>query len=148
MKILIRASALALLLLPSIALATKEIYVRSKDKIAVRGYDVVSYFTQNSAVKGDSAYSFAYRGASWHFSSKTHLELFKSSPEKYVPQYGGYCAYAAAKSSKAASKPQFFTVYKDKLYLNFGKDVNDKWLRNKDDYIRDADQNWPSVLRR
>ncbi len=58
--------------------------------LAVKGYDVVAYFTMQKPVKGKSAFSHKWNDATWRFSSQEHLDLFKASPEKYAPQYGGY----------------------------------------------------------
>ncbi len=58
--------------------------------VAIEGYDPVAYFTQGKAVKGSEDYAYTWMGAQWHFSSKEHLEVFKSNPEKYAPRYGGY----------------------------------------------------------
>ena len=58
--------------------------------VAVKGYDVVAYFTQSKAVKGIKDYEFEWKGAKWRFSTADHLEMFKKDPEKYAPQYGGY----------------------------------------------------------
>ena len=58
--------------------------------LALKGYDVVAYFTMNKPVKGTSAFSYKWKDATWRFSSQKHLDLFKAAPEKYAPQYGGY----------------------------------------------------------
>jgi len=71
----------------------------------------------------------------WLFSTQQNLETFKANPEKYMPQYGGYCAYAVSNGSTASSKPEYFTIYNDKLYLNYNKTVYSKWVKGKDGYI-------------
>ena len=58
--------------------------------LAVKGYDVVAYFTMGEPTKGERSFSYQWHGATWRFASKKHLDLFKASPEKYAPQYGGY----------------------------------------------------------
>ena len=57
---------------------------------AVKGYDVVAYFTAGAAVMGDPAFAREWKGAAWWFSTEEHLSLFRDTPEKYAPQYGGY----------------------------------------------------------
>ena len=57
---------------------------------AVKGYDVVAYFTAGQPTKGNKAFSHKWMGATWRFSTAEHLEAFKAEPEKYAPQYGGY----------------------------------------------------------
>ncbi len=110
--------------------------------VAIKGYDTVAYFTQKKAVKGKKAYQSEYIGATWYFSSQQHLELFMEDPSKYVPQYGGYCAYAMAQDYLAPIDVKAWTVYKGKLYLNFSTSVKRKWEKKKDVYITQADNNW------
>ncbi len=126
--------------------AAKPVYSDRRAKAAIRGYDAVAYFTENKPVKGDKELWFEHNGAKWLFSSQENLDKFKNTPEKYMPQYGGYCAYAIANGSTASSKPEFFTIHNDKLYLNFSKSVYKKWLKDKDGYIKEANSEWPSII--
>ena len=128
------------------AFAAKPIYSGGRDRAAIRGYDPVAYFTENKPVKGSSDFSLEYNGAKWLFSSKENLETFKGNYEKYTPQYGGYCAYAVSAGSTASIKPEYFTIHDNKLYLNYSKSVHKKWSKDKDDYIKQADTNWPIIL--
>lgn len=109
---------------------------------AIRGYDTVAYFTEDKAVKGSPEFTVDYNGATWHFSSEQNQELFKAQPEKYAPQYGGYCAYAMANNFVVSTDPNAYTVYKDKLYLNYSIGVRKTWLKNIDAHIESADKNW------
>ena len=115
-------------------------------KSAIKGYDTVAYFTQNKAVKGKSKYSVEFQGATWLFASQENLDLFKSDPEKFSPQYGGYCAYAVSQGETAPIKPELFTIHDGKLYLNYNKKINDKWSDSKESFIKEADENWPKLL--
>lgn len=115
-------------------------------KTAIKGYDTVAYFTENKAVKGDSDFTYEWKDANWKFSSRENLELFKADPEKYAPQYGGYCAYAVSQNDTAGIDPKQFTVLNGKLYLNYNKSINNKWLKDRDNYIDKADEYWPSLL--
>ena len=114
--------------------------------LAVEGYDTVAYFTENSAIKGSKHYQVKWRGANWRFSRVENLELFKSNPKKYAPQYGGYCAYAVSKNSSADIDPELFTIHKDKLYLSYNRSTNKKWLKDKEAYILNADNYWPQLI--
>ena len=111
---------------------------------AIKGYDTVAYFTENKPVKGKSEFSLEYNEAKWLFSSQENLDLFKADPEKYAPQYGGYCAYAVSQGSTASIRPELFTIYNGKLYLNYNDSINDKWSANKDSFIEEADKKWPN----
>ena len=114
---------------------------------AIRGYDPVSYFTEGRAVKGEGQYSFEWNGARWLFASASNRDAFASAPDRYAPQFGGYCAYAVAHDRTAASDPQAFAIVDGRLYLNYSKEVQGKWTANRSSFIRDAEKNWPAVLR-
>lgn len=109
---------------------------------AIRGYDTVAYFTQNKAIKGNKKYSHTWKHNRWYFSSAQHLALFKQTPEKYAPQYGGFCAFAAANDALVKTDPKAWTIIDDKLYLNYSLNVRKKWLKDPRDYIADANENW------
>ncbi len=115
-------------------------------KIAIKGYDPVAYFSLDSAVKGSKQYAYEWRGATWRFSMQEHLDMFKEMPEKYAPQYGGYCAWAVAENDTANIDPTQFTVYEGKLYLNYNQKINKKWLADKDVFIRQANKHWPGLV--
>lgn len=127
--------------------AKAPIYTGYFSSEAVSGYDTVAYFTQAKAVKGLKKFSHEYKGEDWYFSSSEHLALFKQDPEKYAPQYGGYCAFAVAKNDTASSDPTQWTIEEGKLYLNYNADIKQQWLDNKLNFIEKADQNWPHVLK-
>ncbi len=130
-----------------IAWAKSPIYTGYFSSEAVSGYDVVAYFTEKKPVKGKDRYSTKYKGATWRFSSQEHLERFKAAPEKYAPQYGGYCAWAVAHKKTAKGDPKYWTIVNGKLYLNYNEDLHKKWLRDKENQIIKADANWPAVLK-
>jgi len=134
------------LLVSSVALALDPIYTSFFSNVAIKGYDTVAYFTENKAVKGSKDFVTEHKGATWHFSSQENLDLFLSEPEKYEPQYGGYCAYAVAQNTTASIKPELFTIVDDKLYLNYNTKINDQWQSNKEEFIQQADANWPALL--
>ncbi|WP_435235939.1 YHS domain-containing (seleno)protein [Psychromonas sp. PT13] len=135
-----------LFLFSSSVFAADAIYTPWHNNLAIRGYDTVAYFTENAPVKGKKAHSMEWQGATWRFSSNENLALFKANPEKYAPQYGGYCAYAVANGSLASIEPEQFTILNDKLYLNYNADVQQQWLEKRDAYIELADKKWPSIL--
>lgn len=128
------------------SLAKAPIYTSFFSNQAVSGYDTVAYFTQSKPVQGRKKFSYKYKGENWYFSTNQHLNLFKADPEKYAPQYGGYCAYAVAKNDTASSDPEQWTIVNGKLYLNYNAEIKYKWLKNKTEFIQQADQNWPSVI--
>jgi YHS domain-containing protein len=143
--------ALVMLLMGSAiqpAAAKDYIYTGSFSDNAVGGYDTVAYFKENKAVKGNEQLKTSYKGADWLFASQENLDLFKASPEKYAPQYGGYCAYAVAEKKQLVSAdPTQFSLSNGKLYLNYDEEVKNIWLAKKDAFIRQADTNWPIITR-
>lgn len=112
---------------------------------ALRGYDPVAYFKVHKAVKGKESLTTVWQGATWHFSSQENLEAFKENPEKYAPQYGGYCAYGVAQGYTPEIDPQAFHIKDGKLYLNLSKVVLKRWKEDIPGYVRDADKNWPEL---
>jgi YHS domain-containing protein len=114
--------------------------------VAIDGYDPVAYFTDAKPVEGKKDFTFDWKGATWRFASAANRDLFAKTPEKYAPQYGGYCAYAVAKGTTAGIDPAAWTVRGGKLYLNYDSDIQQKWLQDPDGYIAKADVNWPKMV--
>ena len=136
-----------LLMFTSNVFAVDEIYTGFFSSAAIKGYDTVAFFTENKPVKGNSKYEHTWKDTTWRFSSQKNLDLFKTNPEKYAPQYGGWCAYAVSQNTTASIEPEYFTIVNGKLYLNYDSNINTKWLANRDNFIVDADRNWPGVLK-
>lgn len=109
---------------------------------AINGYDPISYFTEKKAVKGNENLTFGYNDATWYFSSEENLNLFKSDPAKYSPQFGGYCALAVSKGFSGDSDPEAFEIIEGKLYLFADTDFKDKWLNQGASGIQIAMENW------
>lgn len=120
--------------------------VYTDNDLAMGGYDPVAYFTQGAPVEGSADHTVMWSDAEWRFSSATNLEIFNQDPEKYAPQYGGHCAYAAAKGSLASSNPQAWTIHDGKLYLNYSRPIRAIWGRDIPGNISKADANWPSLM--
>ena len=115
---------------------------------AINGYDPVAYFTVGKPVKGQDGFATEWMGAKWKFSSQANLDLFKANPEKYAPQYGGYCAYGVTQGSLVKVEPEQFTLRDGKLYLNYDADVQAKWLKDPAGYIKDADAKFQALLKK
>ena len=109
---------------------------------AIDGYDVVAYFTQKAPLKGNESYSYEWKGANWSFASEENKKLFVENPEKYVPQYGGYCAFAVSKGFTASTDPTTFEIIEGKLYLFDSKDVKTEWMANLAENKKVCDANW------
>jgi len=112
---------------------------------AIHGYDPVAYFKDSRSTKGDKKYSFTWNTATWYFTNEKNLDAFKADPEKYAPQYGGYCAYGTAAGHKAPTDPEAWSIVDGKLYLNYNKNVQVLWKQKQAENIRAADKNWPAI---
>ena len=123
----------------------KKTAVFTTENGAIDGYDAVAFFTDSAAVKGDKTLSTDWNGATWCFSSQEHLDAFKASPEKYAPQYGGYCAYGTADGHLSPTETDTWTVRDGKLYFNYNQKVKNRWMQDQDRYIIEADKNWPGL---
>ncbi|MDD7805273.1 MAG: YHS domain-containing (seleno)protein [Endozoicomonas sp. (ex Botrylloides leachii)] len=139
--------ALVLLITSTSVMATDRVYTGFFNNKAVSGYDTVAYFTEGKPKKGSDRYTTKYMGAKWLFSSIENLELFKANPKKYAPQYGGYCAWAMAQGHTAKSDPKQWSIENGKLYLNYDASVKKKWLADKEESIKKADQHWSAILK-
>lgn len=124
--------------------AKPEIYATENG--AIEGYDPVAYFVENQPRKGLEKYTLEWKGAIFKFANAENLATFKAAPEKYTPQYGGYCAYAASLGSIANTEPEAWTIVDGKLYLNYNKQVRSLWSQNTANNITKANNNWPHIL--
>lgn len=124
--------------------ATPAVY--AEDGIAVDGTDVVAYFTESQPVAGDPAITHDWMGATWRFATEENRAAFAADPERYAPQYGGYCAFAVSEGYTASTVPEAWRIVDDKLYLNFSLGVQRRWARDIPGRIAAADANWPGVL--
>ncbi len=141
-------AALALVLASGGAASAVDPVNKSFLDVAVKGTDVVAYFTQGKAVRGSREHVAEWNGATWRFSSAEHRELFAGDPEKYAPQYGGYCAYAVSQGATAPIDPEAWKIVDGRLYLNLDQDIQTVWERDIPGYVAQADENWPKLLAR
>ena len=121
----------------------KSIY--QKNGIALNGYDPVAYFTESKPVEGKEMFSFTWNEARWLFSSQNNLDDFKANPEKYAPQYGGFCAFGVSEDHKSPTDPSAWTIVDGKLYLNYNRKVRELWSKDIPARISKADKLWPSL---
>ena len=140
------AALLPAFLMSAPAFAGKaEVFTGLVEGVGAGGYDSVSYFT-GTPVEGSKEFSTKWKGAEWRFASAANRDAFTAAPEKYAPQYGGYCAYAVSKGATAPGDPAVYTVHEGKLYMNFSPAVQVTWKQDVPGNITKADGNWPRVL--
>jgi YHS domain-containing protein len=115
--------------------------------VAVSGYDPVAYFTVGKPVRGSREFTAIHKGATFRFASAANRDRFLASPDRYAPQYGGYCAWAVSKGYTASADPAVWKIVNGRLYLNYNAEVGHTWASDIPGNIARADANWPSVLR-
>ena len=110
--------------------------------LAIKGYDTVAYFKAGKALKGNESFTVQWHNLTWYFQTSENRDLFKTSPEKYAPQYDGYCAWALTEARKAVTDPEVWKIVDGKLYLNCSQEAYEKWSRDIPGNIKKADRNW------
>jgi YHS domain-containing protein len=113
--------------------------------LALRGYDPVAYFTDGKPVPGDFTITAQHDGATYRFASEDHKERFLKDPAKYLPEYGGFCAFGTAKGVKVDGDPTVWKIVDGKLYLNLAPAVAERWDQDVAGYIKTADERWKAV---
>lgn len=141
--------ALFALLISITSLNAQSIDYNLKKGYVAEGYDVVEYFN-NKAIEGDKVFSTTHDNVKYKFVSQKNLDTFLASPKKYIPQYGGYCAYAIAeKSKKVGIDPETFEIHDGKLYLfynSWGTNTLELWKKNNVKGLqKKADLNWETI---
>jgi YHS domain-containing protein len=118
------------------------------DDIAIKGYDTVAYFSAGKALKGSASFSFQWHGMTWYFLTKENRDMFATSPEKYAPQYDGYCAWAMSEGQKSPTDPEVWKIVDGKLYLHCSRGAFDNWSKDIPGNIKKADANWLKLYKK
>ena len=124
------------------------VYTSLLSRVAVSGYDTVAYFTIGRPTRGAAQFSTTYQGYEYRFASAENLAAFRAAPARYLPQYGGYCAWAISQGYTASADPTNWRIVDGKLYLNYNDEIQRRWEQDIPARIREANANWPSVLSR
>ncbi|MEG3846857.1 YHS domain-containing (seleno)protein [Microcoleus sp. herbarium19] len=119
----------------------------SEGGIAIRGTDPVAYFTQGKPVKGNPEFAHKWGNTTWQFASAQNRDLFAQNPEKYAPQYGGFCAWAVSQGYTASTDPDAWKIVGDKLYLNYNSAVQWGWEKDVSGNVVKGDKNWPALAK-
>lgn len=143
MRILNNALAIAFVLASGTSMADTPQY--STENGAIDGYDAVSYFVDGRAERGSADITAKWNGAVWRFTSIAHRSMFIEDPEKYAPQYGGFCALGMAHGGDVPTNPEAWTIHEGKLYLNMIEEVTITWRYNPDKLIDRANLKWKAM---
>jgi hypothetical protein len=136
------AVAMLVLILP-VAAGDFPIYTRGG--VAIKGADPVAYFTEGKPVIGQKKFESEWKGARWRFASAQNRDMFVADPEKFAPQYGGYCSYAVSQGYTAKIDTDAWAIVDGNLYLNYSTGVLRLWETDIPGHIASANKNWPSV---
>ena len=142
-------SLIILLTITISSLSAQTIDYNLKKGFIANGYDVIAYFN-NEAIEGDKKFTTSFDGIKYKFSSEKNLKIFNKNPEKYMPQFGGYCAYAiAVKNDKVSINPETFQIKDGKLYLFYnawGTNTLYLWKNKNENALKEkADKNWENI---
>ena len=136
--------SMALLLALGAAVACAGEYNES-DGVAIHGYDPVAYQTEQRPVPGEAAFTAEYKGSTFRFRSAVNRDAFLAQPDRYAPQFGGFCAFGVSRGYKADISPEAFSVVDGKLYLNYNAEVKARWSGDIPGYLAKARDQWPAV---
>lgn len=112
---------------------------------AINGYDPVAYFVDGKPQEGKKAFEVEWKGASWRFKNAANKATFEKDPEKYAPQFGGFCAWAVSQGYTASTVPEAWDIVDGKLYLNYSLSVQSTWRKDRAKNIQSAKGNWPKL---
>jgi YHS domain-containing protein len=115
--------------------------------LAMGGNDPVAFFVDGGPRQGSSEHQLDWGGTTWHFVNDGNLSAFKTTPEVYAPKFGGRCAFALSRGMLVEAQPQFFVIYRDRLYLFANAGFRAAFLTNPDAIAAEAERQWPVLGR-
>ncbi|MGQ0662175.1 MAG: YHS domain-containing (seleno)protein [Pseudomonadota bacterium] len=121
--------------------------IADSGRLGLKGHDPVGYFTEGRPVQGKSEFEAVWHGTHWRFSSAANRDLFVADPDRYAPQYGGYCAFGVAMGMKSEVDPQAWTIVNGKLYVKLNMQTRDTWRQDQVANIQKAAKNWATLER-
>jgi hypothetical protein len=133
--------AAALALAPAMAFAG-DLYNVNESNVAIEGYDPVAYHVAGQPMKGDPAHAYDWHDATWHFASAEHRELFAREPDRYAPQFGGFCSGAMVKGIVASIDPEEWVIVDGQLFLGGRPGAVDYLSGDRNETLANAQANW------
>jgi YHS domain-containing protein len=131
---------------PALPQTSKSLLNLDKNGVAIQGYDPVAFFTQNKPVRGNSQFQSSYKGAIYYFASAEDKAAFDTTPAKYEPQFGGFCAYGVSIGKVVPIRVEAFQIVNGRLLLQYDLDVKDKFNKDQAGNLDKADENWPVLV--
>ncbi len=142
------ASITALGVFTTSVFARDIVNVAGASGVALDGYDPVAFFIDKKPMNGDPAISATHNGAKYFFTSKEHKVAFEADPQKYVPRFGGYCAFGVAEGALFPVDINTWQIRDGKLYLNLNPAVLELFNKDVQGYIAKAEKNWPNLVKK
>lgn len=139
-KLLLSLFAAAMFMAPSLAQADV-----AHSTVGAQGYDLVSYQQDSGPTKGNGNHLSNHDGVNYLFANKSNKKAFDKNPEKYLPAYGGWCAYGVSVGKKFVADPTVWKVVDGKLYLNLDKKIQKIWNKDISGNITKADVKWTTI---
>lgn len=142
----IRLPALFLFVAATACLSAKTLVNVDRQGVGIRGYDPVAYFTDARAVPGIPSITSTTDGVTYFFATPEHKAAFDAAPEKYEPQFGGFCAYGVSRGSLIEIDPTAFQIVNGRLLLQYSRGVMEKFNRDAATNLQKAERNWMLLL--
>ena len=118
----------------------------SEKGAAFQGYDVVAAHQQRTLVGGLSNFGCRYNGANYYFNNQQNLNQFFTNPQRYAPQFGGFCAMSMSKGMVEVADVNTMSIVDGRLVVQRNQKAVEMWSQNPEMTLYQADQNWPAVL--
>jgi enamine deaminase RidA (YjgF/YER057c/UK114 family) len=142
----LKPAAMLLALLSATLLAPTAL--GNEPRLSISGYDTVAYFTDGKPVQGKPEFEYLWHKLRWRFANGEHRDLFVKDPNRYAPQYDGYCAMGTsneAEAHKDTVDPEAWAIVDGKLYLTHNQYWLQVWREKAEEYIKRADASWQAV---
>ncbi|CAN5712192.1 hypothetical protein BH11MYX1_BH11MYX1_39700 [soil metagenome] len=114
--------------------------------VALHHHDAVAYVTDHAVVEGTTTFVSTHGGATYWFASAEHKSAFDADTAKFIPRFGGYCAFAAAQNRLSDVEPDQYELHEGHLLLFTNPSFHAQFDKDPDGNLAAADQNWPGLV--
>lgn len=125
--------------------SNEQTFNAARNLVALNGYDPVAYFSDAKPVRGSGHHVAVVDGVTYLFASEDNKQIFAANPGKFVPAFGGFCAFGVSVGKKFAGDPEIWKIVGGKLYLNLDPNIQKEWEKDIPGHIRKADGTWPKI---
>lgn len=113
--------------------------------IGARGYDLTTFFSSEKPAHGTGHHVATYDGVDYLFTSDENKKAFEANPQKFLPAFGGYCAFGASVGKKFVADPDVYDIVDNKLYFNLDTKIRAIWAKDIAGNIQKAETNWKTI---